>query len=165
MATITATRKDVGLTPQFALGVAWSAWVVLLAAPIVLLAAITPRVINQPAPRGPASVTADAWFIGVMIYLGVAVPAAFFLRGYLFRDYWIGRSVAPRAYLAGSLVVWIALEVGAVLSLVGCLLSASPAVLLPGLLAVAVFALSWPSGTAMTARGNTDDPERYTEPR
>lgn len=165
MTTLTPPPKPVGLTPQFALQLAWIAWIVLLLTPLILLAGATPRILNQPAPRGAAAITADAWFIGVLAYVALAAPAAFFVRGRIFRDYWFGHPVSPRAYLTGSLVVWATLEVGGILSLVGCLVTASPPMLLPGLVVLAVFTLSWPNGTAMTARGDTDDPERYSEPR
>jgi len=63
--------------------------------------------------------------------LVLAAPASFFIRSRIFRDYWKGQRVRPRAYLTGMFTVWGTLEIGGLLSLTGCLVSRS---LLPTLL-------------------------------
>jgi hypothetical protein len=111
---------------------------------------------------------ANGWFIASVAYMCLVAPASFFIRSRFFRDYWKGQCVPPRQYLKGMYVVWGALEVGGLLSLVGCLMSRS---LLPGLLpavaAFVMFVVLWPSGRAMVCsdRGASDDPEKYEEPR
>jgi hypothetical protein len=63
--------------------------------------------------------------------------------------------------------VWITLEIGGVMGLIGCLLTHSLIPnLLPALVAFMLFTPLWPSGRAMYCHGgSTDDPEIYEEPR
>jgi len=166
MATLTPDRMRTEFTPEVALRVAWATWVILLLAPLILLGAVALNLVKNAPPRGADAVAADAWFIGVLLFIGVAAPAAFFVRGRIFRQYWAGAPVTPGAYVAGMVVIWATLEVGGVLSLVGCLVTGSTPMLLPSLLALGIFALSWPNGQAMVGHdGNSEDPQRYEEPR
>ena len=89
-------------------------------------------------------------------------------RSHLFRPYWAGRTVSPRAYLKGTIILWLSLELGGILSMAGCSITHSLLPnLLPAMAAFILFALLWPAGTPMVCpnRGNLDDPERYVEPR
>jgi hypothetical protein len=107
------------------------------------------------------------WFIAALAFMLVGGPVAFGIRSRLFRSYWRGQGVSPRAYLQGMLCVWMVFEIGGVISLVGCLMSNSllPC-LLPALAAFMFFTPLFPNGRAMAhATGNTDDPEIYQEPR
>jgi hypothetical protein len=166
MATLTPRRVHSEFTPQLALRVAWAAWVILLLAPLIALAGVAVNLFKHAPPRGAEAVTADAWFVGTLLFIGVAAPAAFFVRGRIFRPYWVGKPVTPGAYVAGMLVIWATLEAAGIVSLVGCLVTGSTAMLLPALLALGVFALTWPNGQAMVGReGSSEDPQRYEEPR
>jgi hypothetical protein len=166
MATLTPHRIRTELTPETALRIAWAAWVILLLAPLILLAGVAINLFKNAPPRGADATTADAWFIGALLFVGVAAPAAFFVRGRIFRQYWAGKPVTPGAYVAGMGVVWATLEVAGIVSLVGCLVTGSAPLLLPALLALGVFALTWPNGQAMVGQdGNSEDPQRYQEPR
>src|SRR5207253_11437503 len=110
---------------------------------------------------------AESWFLASRGYMIVIVPAAIFFRSRLFREYWQGKVIQPNHYLMGMLTVWIALEIGGILSLTGCLVSKGlvPGII-PGALAFMLFTPLWPSGRSMVVRhvGNTDDPSRYEEP-
>jgi hypothetical protein len=102
-----------------------------------------------------------------MAYLALVVPASIFWRSHVFRAYWHGDVVAPKAYLIGMISVWIAIEIGGLAALMGCLMSNSllPC-MLPAIVAFMFFVPMWPSGHAMvrTNIGNAEDPGRYKEP-
>jgi hypothetical protein len=111
---------------------------------------------------------ANRWFLWTVAYMVVVVPASFFARSRFFRGYWTGNCVAPRNYFRGMLVTWLALEVGGLLSIAGCLMTRSFApCILPALVAFMMFVALWPAGRAMVChdRGESDDPEKYEEPR
>ena len=65
------------------------------------------------------------------------------------------------------LILWLTIEVGGVMALLGCLVSGSLLPnLLPAMVAFMLFTPFWPSGRAMTNPvGNDDDFEVYEEPR
>jgi hypothetical protein len=153
------------LTVGTSIKVAWWTWLVLLLAPFLLFMFVAYRLTDSTAVRNQP--LASAWFVGTMIYLIVAAPASFFIRSRLFRPYWNGSVVPPRNYLMGMTIVWLSLEVGGILSMVGCLMSNSilPG-MLPGVAAFMFFLPLWPSGRAMTQAnvGNAEDPGRYREP-
>lgn len=172
MATI-ATRGGLSdsnsreLSPTLAIKIAWWTWLTLLIAPFVLFVFVVYRLTDDSASAVRDQALANHWFVGTMAYLAVATVSMFFLRSRLFHRYWEGEVVAPRAYLMGMSLVWLALETGGILALVGCLVSNS---LLPGMIpAMAAFMFFlpfWPSGHAMVRRniGNAEDPGRYKEP-
>jgi hypothetical protein len=63
--------------------------------------------------------------------------------------------------------IWVALEIGGLFALVGCLRSQQLLPdLLPALVAFMFFVTLWPSGRAMTRQtGHLEDPQVYEEPR
>jgi hypothetical protein len=108
------------------------------------------------------------WFLASSIYLLLAVPASFFWRGHIFKAYWSGKIVPPQKYLFGMLTVWLALEAGGILSLIGCAIDhALLPNLLPALVAFMFYVTLWPSGRAMVRHsvGAAEDPEVYEEAR
>jgi len=143
---------------------AWAWWLTLLVIPFVLFLALL--VYHSVAPlKNPA--VGRAFFFASVFWLGVAVPASFFIRSRYFRDYWAGGLTNPTDYLRGSLIVWVTIEIGGLISLLGCFMSNA---LMPNvLLAVVAFVLFtpfWPSGEAMTvALGAEDDAEIMRHPR
>jgi hypothetical protein len=169
MATIATHGVHEGpheLSAGMAMRFAWWSWLVLLLAPFVLFIFVAYRLMDETGVARNQPM-ANAWFIGTMIYLIIAAPLSFFWRSRLFRQYWKGKVVAPRAYLIGMISVWLVLEIGGIASMVGCLMSNSilPG-MLPGVAAFMFFLPLWPSGHAMTSLnvGNAEDPERYKEP-
>jgi hypothetical protein len=158
------------MTPGMALRFAWVTYIVLLFIPFFLFIGVIWAAINSSAPSlDNLTLTSPAakWCIGSFVYLALVVPCAIFWRSHVFQSYWKGERVAPPAYLNGMLTVWIALEIGGILSLVGCLVSDS---IMPGMLPAAVafvlFTPLWPSGRAMVnTKGDSDDPAHYQEPR
>jgi hypothetical protein len=158
------------MPPAMALRFAWITYVVLLFIPFLLFVGVIWSAINSSGPSFASfSLNSPAvkWCIGSFAYLALVVPCAIFWRSHVFQAYWKGERVAPSAYLQGMLTVWIALEIGGILSLVGCLASDS---MMPGLLPAAVafvlFTPLWPSGRAMVnTKGDSDDPAHYQEPR
>jgi hypothetical protein len=168
MATIAAVPIESGseLTPGRALRVAWLCWLVLLSVPaLVFLGVMWSLGGNEATPGNEAA--ADRWFLACMIYLAVAVPAAFFWRSRIFRHYWSGPAVSPKDYLKGMLIIWLTVELGGLASLIGCLVTHTlTPLLLPAIVAFMLFTPFWPSGRAMTNPvGNDEDFEVYEEPR
>jgi hypothetical protein len=168
MATIAAVpvQSRTQLTPGQALRIAWISWLVLLAIPaLTFLFVMWSMIGNEGIPGDLAA--GERWFLACMIYLALAVPAAFFWRSREFKCYWDGCVVSPKNYLKGMLIVWLTLEVGGLVALAGCMVtnSMTPNVL-PALVAFILFTPFWPSGRAMTNPvGNDDDFEIYEEPR
>lgn len=150
---------------QRALNRAWACYLVLLACPFVVFLSLILYLSRDPNPVLAGE--AQTWFVIEMVWMGVAVPASFFVRSRLFKAYWMGGVVTPRNYLAGMLVVWIALETCGLLSLLVCFLTHTliPNIL-PALLAFMLFTPFWPSGQAMvSAVGGEDDSEVFRHPR
>lgn len=160
------STPDSGPSATLTLRRAWVIWFALLGSPSILLLVTVWKLMDEEASvASPAF--ARAWFLGSMAYLALVIPAAFFWRSRIFKAYWSGQVVAPRDYLKGMLTIWLALETGGVIGLIGCLLSgrALPCVL-PALVAFIIFVPLWPSGGAMTRPvGNEDDAELYADPR
>ncbi|MDB5321751.1 MAG: hypothetical protein JWN40_3382 [Phycisphaerales bacterium] len=156
------------LTPQTALRYAWWVYLTMLVLPFLMFLYVASSLMGETGVERRDRPLADGWFIASVVYMVVIAPASFFVRSRFFRDYWTGKCVAPRQYLKGMIVVWATLEIGGLLSLFGCLMSRS---LLPGLLpamaAFVMYVVLWPNGRAMIcgARGASDDPEKYEEPR
>lgn len=171
MATIVSHSASLpspkSLSAQTALRYAWYAWMALLAVPFLVFLYVVWRLMDSPM-RDQNLWLSDRWFLTAVAYMVLVVPASFFVRSRWFKPYWQGQSVPPRAYLKGMFTVWGALEVGGLFSLIGCLASGFlvPS-LLPALAAFMVFGILWPNGRAMVAqaRGASEDPERYEEPR
>jgi hypothetical protein len=162
----TAETTDSGWTPQMALRYAWYVYLALLVIPFLLFLYVVWA--GDRSAEIPGRALANRWFIGTVAYIVLVVPASFFLRSRYFQGYWSGDCVSPRNYFKGMLVSWLALEIGGLLSLTGCLVTGSFApCILPALVAFMMFAALWPNGRAMICRdrGASDDPERYEEPR
>lgn len=168
MATIAAVpiHERTQLTPGQALKIAWAAWITLLALPALgFLVVMWSFMDTDTAPADPA--LAQRWFLACMAYLALAVPAAFFWRSREFKAYFDGRVVSPGNYLRGMLTIWLAVEIGGLMALLGCFVTESMLpCLLPALVAFMLFTPFWPSGRAMTHPvGADDDFESYEEPR
>lgn len=154
------------LSADLAMRIAWRTWFALLSVPFALFVITVWRMMLGGV--SPAeSPLARTWFIVTMIYLAIAVPSAMFRRSHLFKGYWSGRAVQPREYLLGMITIWLALFIGGLMAVMGCLVTRTlvPNVL-PALLAFMLFAALWPNGHAML-RAPTDeqDPASYEEPR
>lgn len=149
-----------------ALRIAWLSWLIMLIVPFVLFMIVV-WYLTWISKSPPAATLSQVWFLAASLYLILAVPGALFWRGHVFRAYWDGVAVAPRNYVNGMLTVWVALEIGGIFSLVGCMVTQSllPC-LLPALAAFMFYVPLWPNGHAMTRPvGNTDDHAIYEEPR
>jgi len=148
-----------------AIRLAWACWLVLLVLPFFVFLYVLWTLGNSEAPTH--SPQGEYWFKAAMLYLLLVVPASFFWRGRVFKAYWSGQPVSPANYLSGMLAVWIALALGGILSLLGCLADKHllPS-LLPALVAFMFFVTLWPSGRAMVGTvGDQHDPAVYEEPR
>ncbi|MEX2214742.1 MAG: hypothetical protein WD768_11470 [Phycisphaeraceae bacterium] len=143
---------------------AWTRWVTLMIIPFILF--MTLMVYVTLAPQKNAAV-GKAFFILSIAWLGLVVPASFFLRSRTFKAYWTGSVVTPAQYLRGMTTVWMAIEIGGLIALVGCFLSNSLAPnILPAVVAFMLYMPFWPSGEAMTRPlGDEDDPEVFRHPR
>lgn len=155
------------LTPQTAIRVAWVIWLVFLVAPFFLFLHTVWMLSGSDSGTTAPPKVVETWFLGSMLYLLLVVPISFFARGHVFKAYWTGNCVTPGKYLSGMLTVWLALELGGIFSLVGCLVTGQllPNVL-PALVAFMFFVTFWPSGRAMVRHvGHSEDAAVYEEPR
>lgn len=149
-----------------ALRIAWLSWLIMLIVPFILFMFVVwylTWISTSPA----ATTLNQVWFLAASLYLILAVPGALFWRRHVFKAYWDGVSVSPQNYVNGTVTVWVALEIGGIFSLVGCIVTHSLVpCLLPALAAFMFFVPLWPNGHAMTRPvGDTDDHAIYEEPR
>ncbi|MEM7682426.1 MAG: hypothetical protein AAF288_10770 [Planctomycetota bacterium] len=136
-------------TASQAVALAWISWGVMLLTPAIWGLAIAMRssFLGQPAEASwvgwGAGVLAAAW-------LAIATPTMLILRGYVLRAAWSGRPVDPDSYLRGLVGVWLTLEAGAVVALIGATVSGSawPG-LLPAMLAVLALSAIRPDASAV----------------
>jgi hypothetical protein len=144
---------------------AWWAYVVLMILPFALVAIAVALLNTRISPT--ASHGGNRWLILAVAYLVVGIPAALFYRRHLCGAYFRGEDVPPRQYLVGMLTVWLALEVGMIVSILGCYVSASILPdLLPAIAAFVFFITLWPTGKMMATHvGNSNDPQIYEPPR
>jgi hypothetical protein len=147
-----------------ALRLAWVTWVTLLVIPFFVFLTVVWTLMNHETVAMRSG--AQPWFLAACGYMIVVVPAAFFWRDRLFKPYWSGQVIEPVKYLYGMLVMWMALEVGGIISLIGCLTEHSLLPnLLPALMAFVFFLRLWPSGRAMVRTvGHSEDASVYEEP-
>jgi hypothetical protein len=161
------SKNSSGLSPFMALRLAWTFWILFLVAPFFLFLHVTWELSSSTAPTTPLPMESNHWFVASMAYLLVVVPVSFFARGHIFKAYWTGQPVTPGKYFSGMMSIWLALEIGGLFSLVGCLQSQQLLPdLLPALVAFMFFVTLWPSGRAMVRHtGHLEDPQMYEEPR
>jgi hypothetical protein len=159
-------NKGSTMSVSMALKIAWGCWIVLLVVPFGIFLALVWRLGVVEKMGAPPVGAGQGWFLAMSAYLLLVVPGSFFWRGHVFKAYWSGHPVAPGKYLEGMVSIWVALEVGGILSLVGCCVSnAMLPSLLPALIAFMFFVSMWPSGRAMFRRvGNHGDASIYEEP-
>jgi len=153
------------LSVRNALRLAWAVWWTMAIIPFLLFLCV----VWTLGIGSNALVHLDhhTWFLISSAYLLVAAPASFFFRTRLFKEYWAGHPVAPGKYLFGMIAMWATLELGGILSLLGCFLDHSLLPnLLPAMLAFIFYVTLWPSGRSMVKTvGNHEDPQTYEEPR
>jgi hypothetical protein len=153
------------LSVRTAIRIAWVAWMFLLVIPFVTFLAFLITLANYESST--LAHHDGTWLIGSSIYLLIAVPISFFWRSRVFKAYWTGQTISPGKYLFGSISTWLALEIGGIISLVGCFVDHSLLPnLLPALVAFMFYVTLWPSGRAMVRNvGSHEDPQLYEEPR
>ena len=153
------------MTPAQSLKTAWILWALLALMPLPFFLAVVIQQLNlDGAPAGPG---VNEWFIGTLVFIAFCVPAGFFAQRRFFRNYWKGEAVTPLRYLLGMLSVWVALNVCALIALIGCL-ATRPLLpnLLPAILLFGLFAILWPNGHAMSRPlVSEQDGADYEEPR
>lgn len=155
-----------GMSVETALRRAWVAWIGMLLFPAVVCVYVIWSVSRGSAPP-KSEHSAQVWFVFAMAYMAIAIVGAMFWRSRLFKSYWRGEKVSPGAFLKGSLILWIAIEIGGLLGLIAC---ASTHGLLPNLipaiLAFVLLLIFYPTGRSMTDPvGHHEDPQTYEEPR
>ena len=174
MATLASHREHAphaadNWTPQQGLRYAWYAYLTMLVIPLFLFLYTVWKAEGASADGTADRDLAMRWFIGCVAYVVLIVPASFFLRSRFFRAYWnVGECVSPRNYFLGMVSTWVALEIAGLLSITGCLVTRTFApCIIPAAVAFIAFVMLWPNGRAMVCRdrGESDDPEKYEEPR
>jgi len=151
---------------ESALLTAWWVYLVLMILPFMVLAAVIISSSYTGAPsRAPHNVR--LWLLLTLAYFAMALPAGLFYRRHVCGAYFRGELVAPRQYLIGMVAVWVSLELGIVLAIVSCYVTASfPPGLMLALAAFIVFLYLFPTGKMMVSGvGDSEDPEIYQEPR
>jgi len=168
MAQIATHQGIAGSMPisvRNAIRLAWAVWWALAIVPFLLFLCV----VWTLGIHAKELVYSDrhTWFLISSLYLLLAAPASFFFRTHLFKEYWAGKPVAPGKYLSGMIAMWVTLELGGILSLLGCFLDHSLLPnLLPAMLAFIFYVTLWPSGRSMVKTvGNHEDPQTYEEPR
>lgn len=107
-----------------------------------------------------------AWFIGGMIWIGLSLPLAFYIRRGFWARFYAGGVVGPRNYLKGNLVIWAPLVIGGIIGFIGFAATLFAASIFTSVMAFIIFLAMFPNGHAMTrAVGDHDDPGVYEEPR
>ena len=147
-----------------ALRYAWWIWFTLLFVPAFVFIGVVYSLNFGDQPARPQAST--TWFLILMAYLLLGIPAAFFVRTRLFSSYYEGRPVPPLKYLIGAAIPWIVLEIGGLLSLfaVWYARSFTPNII-PAIVAFAFFVTMFPKGNAMLRpTGHAEDPEISEEP-
>jgi len=161
-----ASQQKTGgsLSVASAIRIAWVTWLTLLIIPfMVSLYLIWKFSSGETAVRRDDG---QVWFLISFLYLLAVVPMSFFWRAHLFKAYYEGNPVQPPKYLFGMISVWMALEIGGLFSLAGCLIYDSLLPGVPALVAFMFFVTFWPGGRAMTRKvGTSQDPEVYRSPR
>jgi hypothetical protein len=145
---------------------AWVVYIILLTVPLAGLLLLLVSYIGSDVPVR-TGLHLNGWFVLTFVWLAVGVPAALFFRRHLCGDYVRGKVVPRGKYFAGMLTVWLTLEVGMILSLIGCYVTELfvPNLAL-ALVAFVFFVTHWPSGTMLFSRGgDSDDSEVYRQPR
>lgn len=160
------TLKDQLATRGGTYGLAWAVWLAYLVTPlfVVIGSILFLMVSNGAVHKG----LGETWFITMMIWIAVGIPLAFYVRSRMyFSRYWEGKTVSPRQYFRGMLLVWTVIELAGVLSMIGCLVTGELIPnLIPALLAFVVFLTQWPNGSAMTlTTGHKDDSSVFQYPR
>jgi len=125
-------------------------------------------VLADSDPTPPANQhAATLWFVLTLSYIALSVPVAFFWRGHLFKGYWSGQRVPPREYLIGMISIWLALSIGGLASVAGCIATRSMVPnMLPAVLAFVVYISLWPNGHSMSRPLHDEhDPLDYEDPR
>lgn len=153
------------LSAPTALRLAWLCWLALLIIPFSVAFWL---IWHTAAEQNPLSRSGEErWFVAAMVYLVLVVPAAFFWREQVFKDYRAGKAVPPGKYLVGMIGVWLALVTAGSFSLAGCIVvGALLPNLVPAFLSLLLFLVLWPTGRSMIRpTGNQEDPQLYEEPR
>jgi hypothetical protein len=165
MATVAARAMDDSITPDEALRRAWIIWLTLLFIPFFAFMALIFYLMAGPEPVRPT--VSHVFMFVSLIWIALATPLGFYLRSRMFRAYEKGKPVPPRSYVIGMTMIWVPLEIGGLLAIVGAFASNTliPNVI-PAMLAFVLFTPFWPTGHAMTRNlGDQDDFELYKEPR
>jgi len=162
----TGRKETEGWTPESTLRQAWLWYGGLMAIPTLMLIYLVWWFLKSDGVV--ETDTRWTWLIGTVAFMGIAIPASIFARSRMFRGYWDGECVAPKAYLMGMVIVWATIVVTGIASMIGCMMTGSLLPnLFPALVAFVLYLTMWPSGRAMTCeeKGNMDDPQKYEEPR
>lgn len=154
------------MSPHTALRIAWVAWLVMLISPFALFLWMLWS-LGEWQSRHLIPKDNTGWFLASSFYLIIAVPFSFFWRGHIFKAYWIGKPVSANHYLFGMISIWVALEIGGLVSLFGCVATHTMLPnLMPAMIAFMFFVTLWPNGRAMIKpAGQYNDPEFYQEPK
>jgi len=133
------------MTRETAIQRAWISFVLLTATPLALLLAAVWAVPAGEVTTRPGATYA---FFGLSVgWMVLTVPAAFWIRGYVFRAGWHGQRVEAESYLRGLVTMWTSTAVGATFAAIGCL--AGNALLpnvFPAGFGIALMLLLMPSG-------------------
>jgi hypothetical protein len=151
---------------QSTLCAAWITYIALMMVPPATFAIAAFIQMNRTAPsRNPDGVTTWLWLI--LAYLAIGFPAALFIRRHLCIAYSRGGTVAPKKYFWGMLTVWLSLELGIFLAIVGFCATGVFMPIIPLALIPQLFMMTlWPTGDMLVSHsGDSDDAEIFETPR
>ncbi len=155
-----------------ALRLAWLTYIGLaLIPPAAMIASIfvllfTGNDLVSTSTRGSDNFWGMTWLVLGMTFIGIALPAAFYVRRMLWIEFYNGSVVKPSNYLKGWLVIWLPLVFAGVLGFVALALTKDFGTVFISMMAFIVFLAMAPNGHAMTRPvGDDDDPGTYEEPK
>jgi len=123
-------------------------WVAMLVAPVTLL------ILRLALPQAGGTMSTQLVMTVAMGFLLVALPLGYLGRISIFkRGLQRDGSVAPRAFVTGSIVVFATVEAAALVGFIGSWLTPQPIpVIIPGLLALFAHLLNFPTEARLMPR-------------
>ncbi len=115
---------------------AYWAWFAFVAALVAFGVIALWEIEGQDSHAGALFYLAAAWSV-------LVVPTMLFIKGHVIRAGWESRPADPATYFKGLMIVWATIEIGAVLALIGCMVSEAtlPGGLLAGILLTLLVAM------------------------
>jgi hypothetical protein len=155
-----AIKRRSAISAPTAIWMAWLCWLLFLAIPFSVALWLSSRAGENPIST--SRLGEERWFVCAMLFLALVAPGAFFWRERIYEGSQGDKTVTPGKYLAGMVVVWLALLAAGLFSLVGCFaVGAMLPNIVPAFFALALFLMLWPNGRSMFRRVPRRGPQMH----